>query len=122
MSDDKKHFQPEISGAKDVDARLVWWAKSLSDIDVEIARMATLCNVRILDPGVIERVLKNDASVCGSSNPAAFAKLRTALIMHYGVRDKAVEALGEKDTRKLVEEIVAKLRERIGEGLGRPTS
>jgi hypothetical protein len=118
---DKKGFEPELSGNKDVDARVVLWAKSLSDIDVEIARMATLCNVRILDPGVIERVLKNDASVCGSSNPAAFAKLHNALLMHYGVRGKAVDTLGEMDTRKLVEGIVAKLRERIGEGLGKPT-
>jgi len=35
-----------------------YWAKSLDDVDREIARYATMCNVRILDPGVIERVLK----------------------------------------------------------------
>jgi len=33
-----------------------WWAKNLDEIDREIARLATICNVRILDPGVIERV------------------------------------------------------------------
>jgi len=37
-----------------------WWAKNLDDVDREIAKLATICNVRILDPGVIERVLKND--------------------------------------------------------------
>ena len=97
-----------------------WWAKSLDNVDHEIARLATICNVRILDPGVIERVLKNDATVCGSSNPPAFEKLRTTLMMHYHVRDKAVEALGEAQTRKVVEEIVTSLRERIGERLGQP--
>lgn len=40
-----------------------WWAKKLDDIDREIARQATICNVRILDAGVIERVLRNDVSV-----------------------------------------------------------
>jgi hypothetical protein len=98
--------------------RGTWWAKNLDDVDREVARLATICNVRILDPGVIERVLHNDASVCGSSNPVAFGKLRTALMMHYTVRGKAVEAMGEAATRELVDEIVGKLRERIGERLG----
>ena len=95
-----------------------WWAKSLDDVDREIARLATICNVRILDAGVIERVLKNDDSVCGAKNPIAFAKLRNTLMMHYHVRDQAVGALGEAQTRTLVETIVASLRERIGERLG----
>ncbi len=95
-----------------------WWAKNLSDVDREIARLATICNVRILDPGVIERVLRNDATVCGSSNAPAFAKLRTSLMMHYHVRDKAIGSLGQAQTQALVNEIVASLRERIGERLG----
>jgi hypothetical protein len=32
-----------------------WWAKNLDDVDREVARLATICNARILDPGVIER-------------------------------------------------------------------
>ena len=95
-----------------------WWAKSLDDVDREIARLATICNVRILDAGVIERVLKNDESVCGSKNAIAFGKLRQTLMMNYHVRDQAVGALGEEQTRKLVATIVASLRERIGERLG----
>jgi hypothetical protein len=71
-----------------------WWAKKLNEIDLEIARQATICNVRILDAGVIERVLRNDASVCGSTNQVAFDKLRNVLMMHYSVRDDAVEVLG----------------------------
>lgn len=102
------------------DAQTVWWAKKLNDIDREVARLATICNVRILDAGVIERVLQNDASVCGSKNPLAFDKLRTMLMMHYSVRDDALAALGPDKTRLLVEKIVAALRERIGERLGGP--
>jgi hypothetical protein len=95
-----------------------WWAKSLDDVDREIARLATICNVRILDAGVIERVLKNDDSVCGSKNAIAFSKLRQTLMMHYHVRERAVGALGEAQTRTLVATIVESLRERIGERLG----
>ena len=97
-----------------------WWAKNLDDVDREIARLATICNVRILDPGVIERVLENDASVCGSSNPIAFGKLRNALMMHYHIREKAVGALGEAGTARVIADIVENLRQRIGGRLGMP--
>jgi hypothetical protein len=97
-----------------------WWSKNLDEIDSEVARLATICNVRILDPGVIERVLKDDASVCGSRNPLAFSKLRNALMMHYHARDKALGALGEAGAARVVSEIVERLRQRFGERLGGP--
>ena len=97
-----------------------WWAKNLVEVDREIARLATICNVRILDPGVIERVLHDDASVCGLRNPLAFSKLRSALKMHYHVRDQAMGALGEAGTARVVAEIVESLRQRFGERLGGP--
>lgn len=97
-----------------------WWAKNLNEVDTEVARLATLCNVRILDPGVIDRVLKNDESVCGTNNPVGFKKLRTMLMMHYHVRDQAVQSVGQATTGELVQRIVADLRERIGERLGTP--
>lgn len=74
--------------------------------------------MRLLDPNAIERVLHNDASVCGTQNRAAFDKLRAALMMHYHVRGKAVEAMGEEATAKVIAEIVANLRKRLGKELG----
>ena len=96
----------------------VFWARNLDEVDREVARLASICNVRILDPGIIERVLKNDASVCGSNNPAAFEKLRNGLMMHYEVRDRAVHAIGEPLTQRVVAEIVESLRKRVGKQLG----
>ena len=101
-------------------SRTEWWAKKFDEIDREIARLATICNVRILDEGVIERVLRNDASVCGSKSPLAFDKLRGVLMMHYSIRNNALEDLGPEKTKLLVEKIVTALRERIGERLGGP--
>jgi hypothetical protein len=95
-----------------------WWGQSIEDMDREVARLASLCRVRVLDPGVIDRVLQNDASVCGTSNPAAFTKLRTALMMHYHLRDKAVGAIGEAQTSVLVKQVVERLRKRFGDSLG----
>ena len=97
-----------------------WWAKNLDDVDREIARLATICNVRILDPGVIERVLKNDDSDCGSKNSIAFNKLRSTLMMHYHVREKTRGAVGEAVTAALIAEIVKSLRQKFGEKLGGP--
>lgn len=99
---------------QEMDAAHEWWAKKFNDIDTEIAGLATICEVHIFSRGVIERVLHNDATVCGNPNPAAFAKLRSLLMMHYTVRADAVEHLGNDDTAALVEEIVNNPRERIG--------
>jgi hypothetical protein len=52
------------------DMEIAWWAKNIDELDREIARLCLLCQVRILDPGIIERVLNKDASVCGASNPS----------------------------------------------------
>jgi hypothetical protein len=95
-----------------------WWGKNVDDMAREVARLAVACNVRILDPGVIERVLNDDDSVCGTRNPIAFGKLRDALKMHYHVRAQAAGALGEAQTRELIADIVAQLRKRIGDRLG----
>jgi HEAT repeat protein len=109
-----------IMSDKGTELRGSWWAKNLDDVDREIARLATICNVRILDDGVIERVLNNDASVCAAANPIAFGKLRDALMMHYHIRQKAVSALGETGTRSVIADIVENLRRKIGDRLGTP--
>jgi hypothetical protein len=95
-----------------------WWGKNLDDVDREVARLATMCKVRLLDPGIIERVLANDATVCAAQNPRAFEKLRQALMMHYHVRDKTVGAIGEAATREVIAEIVANIQKRFGKQLG----
>jgi len=110
------------SGEKKTDLGARWWAKNLDDVDREVARLATICKVRLLDAGVIERVLKNDSSDCATQNKAAFDKLRNALMMHYHVRDKAAGAIGEAATREVIAEIVDNLRKRLGKQLGGSTT
>lgn len=96
------------------------FSKRLEEIDNEIARLALLCRIPLLDPGMLERVLKNDASVCGTDNSRAFSKLRSLLMLHYSVREKAVVELGQAETLAMVDDIVAGLRRRIGDRLGGP--
>jgi hypothetical protein len=93
---------------------IAWWAKNLDELDREIARLALLCQVRILDPGVVERVLHNDASVCGTVNPAAFAKLHNMLVMHFLIRDRSVEALGQVQTTAIERDVIERLTKAYG--------
>jgi hypothetical protein len=99
-----------------------WWSQNLSEVDKEIARLATICNVRLLDPGVIERVLGNDASVCGTNNAIAFDKLRNVLMLHYAVRGRAAESIGQEQAQHLVNRIAEDLRQKFGDRLGTPSA
>ena len=98
------------------------WSRHFEAIDLEIAQLAVICKIPLLDPGVIERVLKNDTLVCGTQNKRAFDKLRSLLMMHYSVRDQALVTLGEAETLKIIGEIVERLRHRIGDKLGGPAA
>ena len=71
---------------KPTTAQAAWTSKQFEDIDNELARLAVVCRVDLIDRGNIERVIRNDASVCGTSNPLAFARMRDLLMMHYATR------------------------------------
>jgi hypothetical protein len=87
-----------------------WWAENIEEIDREIARLATLCRVMILEPGVIERVLHQDASVCGTSNEMAFAKLHDLVMLHFAVREKSANAVGQTKTAQIEYYVIERLK------------
>ena len=86
------------------------WAYGLEELDREIARMALLCRVRILDPNVLERVLRNDRSVCETQNPIAFAKLHGLLMVHLALWKQSADALGEAQKAQIEAHIIERLR------------
>lgn len=88
---------------------IAWWAENLEELDREIARLAILCQVRILEPGAIARVLKHDRSVCGSENPRAFTRLHDLLMVHLALREKSIDALGAAQTAAIEDHIAARL-------------
>lgn len=95
------------------DAATQWYAAKFDDIDRELVHVAAICRVDLLDRANIERVIRNDAAVCGTINPAAFVKLRELVMMHYAVRARAAQALGEAEAQALIDETVARIRERL---------
>jgi hypothetical protein len=102
------------------DLGAAWWSGSLSEVDRELVRLASICKVRLLDPGVLERVLGNDATVCGTANQIAFDKMRNMLMMHYTIRSRAVDSIGEAGATAVVQNIVQDLQKKFGDTLGGP--
>ena len=86
------------------------WTEDLEAVDREIVKLATLCQVKLFEPGVIERILKKDASVCGASNPAGFVKLHNLILLHLGMRDKSLESFGPAQTAAMEEYVINGLR------------
>ena len=95
--------------------QIAWWAKNLDELDREIARLALLCRVRLLDTGVVDRVLSNDVSVCGTANPVAFAKLHNLLVMHFLIRKRSVEELGHVQTAQIERNVIERLKKVYGD-------
>ena len=86
----------------------------LEAIDLEIARLAQLCDVPLLEPGVAEAVLRGDTSLCNTTNQLAWDKMRGLLVLHYHVVQEAaavdgVEAAAE-GVRRALERVQARLR------------
>ena len=95
-----------------------FWARQADDVMTEISRQAANCKVKLLDPGVIEAVVQNNESICGTSNPVAFRKLREALMLGLVVRDKVVDKMGASEADAMVTAVRDRLQETFGGQLG----
>ena len=95
------------------DLPLAFWENNLEELDGEIARLAMLCEIMILEPGTFQRVLQNDASACGTENPIAFAKLRALLMMHLAIREKSVDVFGQAATARVEDYVIDRLKQRF---------
>ena len=95
-----------------------FWGRPIEDLMTEIAREAAICDVKLLNPGMIEAVLHNNEAATGSTNPAAFKKLRELLMMGLIVREKAVEKIGPEDVAQITAAVREHLKARFGDKLG----
>jgi hypothetical protein len=89
--------------------------RTLEELDRELGRLALLCKVPILEPGVIDRVLHGDHLVCGADNPIAFAKLRELLMMHFAIHKKWASELGERQVVAIESYVIERLRKSLPE-------
>lgn len=93
------------------------WKRHLEGIADELLRLSIACDVRLRDPGVIDRILKDDATVCGRKNPEAFRKLRNLVMATYDSLGKSIDRIGPEETKMIRDAItarIAKLRDSGG--------
>ena len=94
------------------------WESRLEEIDLEILRQAAICRVALLDPGAVERVLANDAGVCGATHEAAFRTLRGLLYLHYTEVLHISEGLSPEIAQVIANRVREHLRHRTSTQLG----
>jgi hypothetical protein len=95
------------------------WLRHFDAIGDELLRLTTICDVNLREPDVIERILKNDETVCGKRNPIGFRKLRELLMATFNSLGKAMDRLGTDEVRKITQEIRERLDARRALAQGR---
>lgn len=95
------------------------WESRLEEIDLEIVRQALICKVALLEPGVVEHVLANDAAVCGSDHKESFRTLRGLLYMHYNEVVHISEVLSPEIANEIAHRVRERLRSRLSASVGR---
>ena len=94
------------------------WERHLDAVGDELLRLAVLCDVRLRDPGVVDRIIRNDETVCGTKNAIAFRKLRGLVMATFDSLNKAVDRIGPDEVRQITAAIVARADRVRGIGKG----
>jgi hypothetical protein len=89
------------------ESKHTYWSRQIDALARELSRLAIACDIELGKDGLAERVLKNDESVCGRSNPKAFQLARKHLMALFSVEEVAVERLGPNDTREILDQVRA---------------
>ncbi len=87
-----------------------WIGQQFDDMGVEIVRAARLCDITLDQPNVVERIIRNDDSVCGRQNPAQFTKLRGLLMLALKLQGTSFELLGPAETLEISDQVRARIR------------
>lgn len=100
-----------------------YWGRQIEGIVGELSRLAMACDIELGKPGLAERVLKNDQSICGRKNPEAFRKIRQHLMALFSVEERAIDRLGVDETKDILDQVRAAIvatRTAGGPGLSLP--
>jgi hypothetical protein len=97
------------------DPKHPYWSRQLDNLAAEMSRLCIACDIKMLEPGVGERVLKGDETVCGRKNPKVFEKLRKHLMAYCQLEDRAIKRLGADDVRVMLDDVRAALTKLRGD-------
>lgn len=91
-----------------------WIGHQFDELGVEIVRAARLCDITLDQPSVVERIIKNDATVCGTDNPTQFTKLRGLLMLALKLQGTSFEILGPQETMEIADQVRNRIRAHLG--------
>jgi hypothetical protein len=94
----------------------MYYSHTMSAVDEELARMAAICGIKLLDPGIAERVAAGDDSVCSQPNEVAWGKLQQLIKAHFILRERSLEDVGFAQTEAIAKQIRERFAGRFGLG------
>lgn len=98
-------------------AKSRYFSEQFDAIARELSVLAIACDIDFFGgDDVAEKILKNDASVCGRHNPAAFEKVRHHILALYPLEEKAIERIGADQTKEIIDEVRAAIKRLRDEG------
>jgi len=88
------------------------WVRHLDAVGDELMRLSIACDLRLRDPGVIDRILRNDETVCGTKNPIGFRKLQSLVKATFSSVNKSIDRIGPEETKLITAAIIERLDKR----------
>ena len=88
------------------------WVRHLDAVGDELMRLSIACDLRLREPGVIDRILRNDETVCGTKNPIGFRKLHSLVKATFSSVNKAIDRIGPEETKLITAAIIERLDKR----------
>lgn len=82
-----------------------YWNRQIDNVAREISKLAIICDIEMGKPGLAERILKNDESVCGRKSPKAFQQMRQHLVALFSLEKGAIDRLGPEDTKEILDQV-----------------
>lgn len=83
------------------------WHRQIDNLAHELSRLAIACDVKLLQPGIAERVLNGGEAVCGRRNSRAFEQMRQHLMALFEVEGRAISRVGADDVREILDGVRA---------------
>ena len=84
-----------------------YYGRQIDSLAQELSKLAIACDIELGKPGLANRILHNDQTVCRRRNPEAFRRLRQHLMALLSIEERAIEQLGPDDTRRILDEVRA---------------
>ena len=98
------------------DSKHAYWSGQVDNLAREMSKLCIVCDIDMMQPGIAERVLKGDESVCGRKNPEVFQMLRKHLMAFFQLEEKAIARLGADDTQEILTQVRESIVRLRGEG------